>query len=115
PKSRCRSNHGKSRSTHGAKLPDLYEKITNQIIDQLERGVVPWKSPYFSKTGFPRNFSTQKEYQGINVLLLGSLRFISPYFLTFLQAKELGGTVRRGEKGFLVVKYGTYTNEDENG
>ncbi len=75
---------------------------------------MPWKSPYFSKTGFPRNFSTQKEYQGINVLLLGSQRFTSPYFLTFLQAKELGGSVRKGEHGFLVVKYGTYSKEDEH-
>ncbi len=102
-----------SPTTHGAKLSDLYEQITNRIIDQLAKGVVPWKSPYFSKTGFPRNFSSQKEYQGINVLLLGSQRFTSPYFLTFLQAKELGGCVRKGERGFLVVKYGTYNKEDE--
>ncbi len=95
-------------------MNNLYEEITNRIIDQLSKGVVPWKSPYFSKTGFPKNFSTQKEYQGINVLLLGSQRFTSPYFLTFLQAKELGGNVRKGEKGFLVVKYGTYTKEDEH-
>jgi antirestriction protein ArdC len=94
-------------------LSDLYEQITTRIIDQLAKGVVPWKSPYFSKTGFPRNFSSQKEYQGINVLLLGSQRFTSPYFLTFLQAKELGGCVRKGERGFLVVKYGTYSKEDE--
>lgn len=94
-------------------MRDLYERITNQIIDHLTQGVVPWKSPYFSKTGFPRNFSTQREYQGINVLLLASQRFTSPDFLTFLQAKDLGGNVRKGEKGFLVVKYGKYTKEDE--
>ncbi|MFD2256866.1 ArdC family protein [Luteolibacter algae] len=100
-------------TTDGAKLSDLYEKITNRIIDQLTQGVVPWKSPYFSTTGIPKNFATQKEYQGINVLLLGSQRFTSPYYLTFLQAKELGGMVRKGEHGFLVVKYGTYTKDDE--
>lgn len=90
-------------------MPNLYEQITNRILEQLDSGVVPWKSPYFSKTGFPKNFSTQKEYQGINVLLLASQRFTSPFFLTFLQAKELGGHVRKGEKGSLVVKYGTYS------
>ncbi len=94
-------------------MKDLYEQITNRIIEQLENGTVPWKSPYFSKTGFPRNFSTQKEYQGINVFLLGCHRFISPYFLTFLQAKELGGNIRKGEKGFLVVKYGTYQKDED--
>jgi antirestriction protein ArdC len=63
--------------------------------------------------GFPRNFSTGKAYRGINVFLLGSLRFTSPYFLTFIQAKELGGHVRKGEKGSLVVKYGTYSKHEE--
>ena len=38
--------------------PDIYEQVTDRIITQLESGVVPWKSPYFSKVGFPRNFST---------------------------------------------------------
>lgn len=93
---------------------DIYEQVTDRIITQLEQGVVPWKSPYFSKVGFPRNFASNRAYQGINVFLLGSLRFTSPYFLTFIQAKELGGHVRKGERGSLVVKYGTYTkHEDE--
>lgn len=94
--------------------PDIYQQVTDRIIEQLEQGVVPWKSPYFSKVGFPRNFSTGRQYQGINVWMLGSLRYTSPYFLTFLQAKELGGHVRKGERGSLVVKYGTYAKEDEN-
>ena len=63
---------------------DIYNEVTQRIITQLEQGVCPWKSPYFSKVGFPRNFSSGKRYQGINVFLLGSLRYTSPYFLTFL-------------------------------
>lgn len=93
---------------------DIYEQVTSRILSQLEQGVAPWKSPYFSKVGFPRNFSSGKAYQGINVFLLGSLRFTSPYFLTFIQAKELGGFVRKGEKGSLVVKYGTYSKHEED-
>ena len=92
---------------------DIYTEVTNRIIAQLEQGVIPWKSPYFSKVGFPRNYSSGKPYHGINVFLLGCLRYTSPYFLTFLQAKELGGHVRKGEKGSLVIKYGTYTKEVE--
>lgn len=95
------------------KTTDIYEQVTNRIIEQLEQGVVPWKSPYLSKVGFPRNFSTGKAYQGINVFLLGSHRFTSPYFLTFIQAKELGGHVRKGERGSMVVKYGTYTKHED--
>ncbi len=75
---------------------DIYEQVTTRASSpSLNQGVVPWKSPYFSKVGFPRNFSTGRAYQGINVFLLGSLRFTSPCFLTFIQAKELGGHVRK--------------------
>lgn len=93
-------------------LKSLYEEITKKIVEQLDKGVAPWRSPYFSKIGFPKNFVSQKEYRGINVLLLASQRFTSPFFLTFLQAKDLGGSVKRGEKGHLVVKYGTYKKEE---
>lgn len=92
---------------------DIYEEITQRLIAQLEAGTVPWRSPYFCKGGYPRNYSTRKHYRGINVFLLGCQRFTSPDFMTFLQAKTLGGYVRKGEKGFLVVKYGTYTKEEE--
>lgn len=48
------------------------------------------------------------------MFLLGSHEFQSPYFLTFLQAKELGGFVRKGEQGFPVVKVGSWNKEVEN-
>ncbi len=92
---------------------NVYEQVTNRMIELLEQGVVPWKSPYFSKVGFPKNFASGKPYRGINVFLLGSLRYTSPYFLTYLQAKKLGGHVRKGERGGMVVKFGTYTKEGE--
>ena len=93
--------------------PNVYEQVTNRVIELLEQGVVPWKSPYFSRVGFPKNFATGNRYRGINVFLLGSLRYTSPYFLTYLQAKELGGHVKKDERGSLVIKYGTYTKEAE--
>lgn len=92
---------------------NVYEQVTDRMIQLLQQGVIPWKSPYFSTVGFPKNFATGKAYRGINVFLLGSLRYTSPYFLTFLQAKELGGCVKKGERGGMVVKYGTYTKEAE--
>jgi antirestriction protein ArdC len=94
--------------------PNIYDQVTDRIIAQLEQGIVPWQSPYFSKVGFPRNFSSGNPYRGINVFLLGSLRFTSPWFLTYIQAKELGGNVRKGERGSLVVKYGTYSKETDS-
>ena len=100
----------------GAQLPqapaqerfDVYEIITNRIIDRIEKGVVPWQSPSIARVGLPRNFSTGKPYSGINVFLLGSQEFQSPHFLTFIQAQELGGHVRPGEKGSPVIKVGTW-------
>ncbi len=90
---------------------DVYETITARIIERIEHGVVAWQSPSIARAGFPRNFSSGRLYSGINVFLLGSQEFQSPYFLTFRQAQELGGHVRRGEKGLPVVKVGTWTKE----
>ncbi len=92
---------------------NVYEQVTNRIIELLEQGVVPWKSPYLSTVGYPRNFATGKYYSGINIFLLAGLRYASSYFLTYLQAQELGGNVRKGERGAMVVKYGTYIKEAE--
>ncbi len=92
---------------------NVYEQVTNRMIELLEQGVVPWKSPCLATVGFPKNFATGNQYRGINVFLLGSLRYTSPYFLTFIQAKELGGRVKKGERGGMVIKYGTYTKDIE--
>jgi antirestriction protein ArdC len=83
----------------------VYEKITDIIIRKLEDGVVPWRKPWNGEEGMPRNLITKKAYQGINVFLLSCLGYKSPYFLSFNQAKKLGGSIRRGEQAELVVFY----------
>lgn len=87
---------------------DPYQTVTNQIIEHLERGVVPWRCPWQREVGIPRNFYTGKTYTGINALLLGLRQQVSPYWLTFRQALERGGYVRKGERGSIVVKVGQY-------
>ena len=82
-------------------MPNVYEIVTSKIVAQLESGVVPWSKPWTSKP--PANLISQKEYRGLNTFLLGSQGFASRYWLTFNQAKKLGGTVRKGEKSSLVV------------
>lgn len=107
------------RAGAGGKLPsirtkepsDAYERITERILNILENGVVPWQSPSIARVGFPRNFSTGKFYQGINIFVLGSAEFQSPYFLTYRQAKEMGGQVRAGERGLPIVKVGTWEKD----
>ncbi len=80
-----------------------YEIITQKIIERLEKGDIPWHKPWSVQQGMPKNLITKKEYRGINVFLLASNHYPSPYWLTYKQAKDLGGNVRQGEKGTPVV------------
>jgi antirestriction protein ArdC len=81
--------------------PNVYQIVTDQIISQLERGVVPWRKPW--RTELPCNLISGKPYRGINVFLLGMQRRSSKYWLTFKQANQLGGHVRAGEKASVVT------------
>jgi antirestriction protein ArdC len=94
----------------------VYEVITSRIIQQLESGVAPWHKPWKAsgKNGLPRNLVSGREYRGINVWILLSSGYSSQSWLTFKQARELGGHVRRGETGLPVVywKFGTREVED---
>lgn len=74
----------------------IYKMVTDRIIEQLEKGVVPWRRPW--KNGTPVNWVTQRPYRGINSLLLESGEYA-----TFKQISEAGGKVRKGEKGKIVV------------
>lgn len=94
---------------------DIHRKVTERILELLEQGVTPWEPSHFARVGFPRNFRTGGFYQGINVFLLGMQRYASPYWLTYRQASELGGFVRKGEKSTLVVKFGTHPKPDQEG
>ena len=51
----------------------------------------------------PRNLVTKKPYRGLNIFLLGMSEFTSPYWLTFKQCNDLGGHVRKGEHGTMIV------------
>src|SRR5579872_5335509 len=81
---------------------DVYQIITNRIIAELERNQVPWRRPW-SETGPPTNLITKRPYRGINVLLLNSLTYPSNYFLGWQQLQSIGGSVRKGEKGNIIV------------
>ena len=84
-------------------MSKVYDVITDRVIEKLEAGTIPWEKPWGGKAGMPKNLKSGKAYRGINVFLLHSLGYESPYFLTFKQAKERGGSVRKGEKGCPVV------------
>jgi len=90
---------------------NIYREITDKIIAELERGIVPWVQPWssskqFCPLGLPLNGLTRRSYSGINILLLWSALeekgFASPYWLTFKQCVAMGGSVRKGQRGTHV-------------
>jgi antirestriction protein ArdC len=90
---------------------NVYEIVTEKIISQLETGTVLWRKPWAS-VGEPRNLISRKAYRGINWFLLSASKYTSPYWLTYKQATELGGHVRKGEKSTLIVFWKTDTKRD---
>ena len=88
--------------------PSIYEQITDKIVTALENGVNPWAKPWHTVSYGPfRNALTNRPYRGMNVLLLNlvalSRGHVDPRWLTFRNAEQLGGHVRKGEKGAAIV------------
>lgn len=88
---------------------DIYQKVTDTILAQLEKGALPWVKPWHSVpgNGFPCNALSNRGYSGGNVIMLLIAQELGGYkssrWLTYKQAKEVGGTVRKGEKATLVT------------
>jgi len=79
-----------------------FDIITEEILQIMEQGIVPWQKPWHLK-GEHRNLVTGNRYRGINVFLLSCAGYGSPWWLTYRQAQEKGGQVRKGEKGRRIV------------
>ena len=90
---------------------DVYSKVTDRIIADLEKGVRSWMKPW--NAGHTAGKITRPlrhngtPYQGINILMLwGEVLdkgFSAPIWMTYNQAQELGAHVRKGQQGSLVV------------
>src|SRR6202008_3265224 len=86
---------------------DLYAEVSARIVAELEAGAAPWITPWSASPGAntPCNAVSNRTYSGCNVVLLWMAQaagYHSPRFLTFKQALELGGNVRKGERGTKV-------------
>lgn len=83
-----------------------YVEVTDRIVEALEKGVVPWRKPW---SAGPRNAESGRKYRGVNRLLLDFTTlergFESSGWLTYAAARRLGGYVRRGESGTMVIYY----------
>ena len=88
---------------------DIHERVTARILEQLEKGVIPWRKTWHGSE--PINYVSRKMYRGVNLLLLP----FGGEWLTFKQAQDAGGRVKKGEKASMIVFYKMMEREDENG
>ena len=114
----------RAKAPHDGQAPNIYEQVTARIIAELEAGRLPWVQPW-AKAGegagcgpaLPRNAITGRHYSGINILLLWGEVIAKAYpsqnWLTFRQALEAGGNVRKGEHGTCVVYADRFIPEAE--
>jgi antirestriction protein ArdC len=107
-----------------AAAPTLYDEVTARIIGELEAGRIPWVQPWRNRAdglgagvAMPRNAVTRRPYSGINVLILWGAVIAhgwpSQGWLTFRQALDAGGAVRKGERGTTVVYADRFTPDAE--
>ena len=99
---------------------DLYAEVSARIVAELERGAAPWVKPWSATAGqnVPQNAVTNRPYSGCNVILLWLTRnrgWPTPRFLTFKQAIEAGGNVRKGEHGTKVYFVKQLQIKDDEG
>jgi len=112
---------GNSHKPQGTRaVQDIYSTITAQVIEAIERdGVAPWSRPWVGcgkGARMPLNAKSEKAYRGVNVIALlcsaWAQDFNSGYWMTYKQAKELGGKVLKGQKGTKIVFWKLLEDKD---
>lgn len=116
------SGSSKTKFSRGNGKTDVYQIVTDGIIEALEMGVKPWSCPWKRNgmvSGIPSNFSTGTAYSGINIMLLwcsaAKQGFQDSRWLTYKQAKDLGAQVKKGEHGTTAIFYKTLEKENDEG
>ncbi|HCM9655503.1 DUF1738 domain-containing protein [Enterobacter mori] len=120
--SKTKFSKGKGKPRAAVAKTDIYQTVTDSIVQALESGVKPWVCPWVrngTAAGLPANFSTDTAYSGINIMLLWCSAtkqgFQDSRWLTYKQAQELGGQVRKGETGTTAIFYKTLEKEADDG
>lgn len=101
---------------------DIYQRVTDHIVAELEKGVRPWLKPWNADHAAGRITRPLRAngipYRGINVLMLWAAAtergYSAPLWITYKQAQELGRQVRKSEKGSLVVYANTVTRTEQD-
>jgi antirestriction protein ArdC len=111
---------GRAHSEGSVMKRDIYAEVTARIVAELERGAAPWVRPWSPTAGqnVPQNAVTNRPYSGCNIILLWLARnrgWATPRFLTYKQAIEVGGNVRKREHGTKVYFVKQLQVRDEDG
>lgn len=117
PRREDRQTVARKGGASAADRASLYDDVTRRIISELEAGRFPWVQPWDASPNLPRNALTGRRYSGVNILLLWAAGIegghASQCWLTFRQALEAGGAVRKGQHGTTVVYADRFTPEAE--
>ncbi len=94
----------------------VYQELSTAVNDPdlAVKWIRPWAAGQHSRLT-PRSVGTGKAYRGINRWWLGTRCYTSPWWLTFRQAKKLGGSVRKGEKSSVGMYYQVIEKKTESG
>jgi antirestriction protein ArdC len=92
---------------------DTYQLVTDRITEKLRAGCAPWKHFASSPLARPKNLVSGRPYHGINHFLLSGSKYRSEFWLTYKQAQDLGGFVRKGEKAEVAVFWKLMDVEDK--
>lgn len=87
---------------------NIYEMITERIVEQLKSGIIPWEKPWTGVHDGAFNRISKKPYSLLNQMLLQH----KGEYATFKQWTELGGHIRKGEKSEIVVFWKIYPIEE---
>jgi antirestriction protein ArdC len=116
------SDAGKGKQDMNTEKQDVYTRVTNKIVADLEQGVRPWMKLWNAGNTDGRITRPLRHngvpYSGINILMLWASSieqgFAAPIWMTFKQAIELNAHVRKGEKGSLVVYANRITKTEDD-
>ena len=89
---------------------DIYDMVTDRIIEQLEKGYIPWQKPWTGVHDGAYNRISNKPYSLLNQMLLSK----TGEYASFKQWTELGGHIRKGEKAEIVTFWKIQQIEEEN-
>jgi antirestriction protein ArdC len=94
-------------------IGSLYDEVSNRIINMIEKGVAPWRKTW-STYGLARNYVSGRLYTGINYILMNNTGHPIPYFATFNQIKELGGSIKKGTEANMVIYFKVYYKDSDD-